>query len=144
MVGDMVIDILRCIGLIVHQKTALADSEILDQYGVGSYGGFAGVPDIEAPEPRSLVRMQRQCHAMTNAAGLALPHKAIFGHAKPDVGAWSDNFDAKRRRVATSAQNNPANAAIERRAKNLADHDGRVFEPVFDREDAAVRDQADS
>src|SRR5262249_22342220 len=86
MLRDMVVDILRRVGLVVHQKPALAEPEVLDQYGIGSFGSFGRIRDIDAPEPSGLARMQGECHAVAKAFCLAVPHKTVFGHAKPDVG----------------------------------------------------------
>ena len=47
--ADMVIDILRGIGLVVHERTALAEAKVLDEYRIGFNVAVTPVGDLDPP-----------------------------------------------------------------------------------------------
>jgi hypothetical protein len=54
----MVIDILRRIGLVVHEEPALAEAQILHEERIASHCRRAIVDDIHPPQPERLTRVQ--------------------------------------------------------------------------------------
>ena len=77
MPGNMVIEILADVGLVVHQEALIAEPEILDEDGVAGEGRVAPVDDVEPPQPDAGVRMQPEGDAMADAARVSLPDKAV-------------------------------------------------------------------
>ena len=55
---DHMVDILRGIGLVVHDEAARAKPKVLDEDRVAGDNGAARVFDIDAPEPESFRRMK--------------------------------------------------------------------------------------
>jgi hypothetical protein len=85
--------------------------------------------------------MQRERYAVAEAARLAFPNKTVGGSAEPAFVARPGGLNGDGRRAA-NAQMKPGNAPIDGRAEQLVDHRRPIFAPMFDREDAAVRENA--
>jgi hypothetical protein len=108
--SDVVIEVLTRVRLVVHQETALAEADILDEDGVAGEHNVTAVVHLHTPHPEILIRKQLQGNLMRNAASLADPDEALVGRSDTAarVGA-SDRDDL--RFIATDAQANTPHAA---------------------------------
>src|ERR1700724_1774152 len=139
---DMMVDILRGVGLVVHQGGTVSEANVLNENRINGPGSFANIRHVHAPKPSGLSRMQRERYAVAESARLAFPNKTVAGSAEPALGARPGGRDGDGRRPAR-AQIQPGDPSIDRRSEQLIDHRRPVFAPVFDREDAAIRKNAD-
>ena len=99
-VGDVVVDILRRVRLVVGDEGTDAQSQVLHEDGIDRHCDFAFVRRVDAPEPCALVGEQAQHHAMADGICHAFPDDAIVGDAKPNVGVRTNYLDVVRARAA--------------------------------------------
>src|SRR5262249_4968620 len=140
--GNVVIDVLRDVGLVVHQEAAAAEAEVLHEDGVARQVDVATVGHLDMPEPEIPLRMQPERDAMGHVVGFAVPYEAVRASAAANAGARPDRLRDKGSGAA-DAQVEPEDAAVVRRAQHLVEHDPVAVALMFDRERAAVRQQAD-
>ena len=95
--GDVMIDILRRVGLIVRKEAATGETNVLHEDHVQRQRAVAPIRDLQVPDPRSLVWLEREGRAVANAARLAFPHDAIFGEAQADGSARANSFSDRWR-----------------------------------------------
>src|SRR5579875_53957 len=136
------VDVLRSIGLVAHQKSALAEADVLDEDRIEGSRRGAGICCLQAPEPGGLAGMQQKLQAVADAAGFPFPRKASIAGAKSCAGICPCGLDSEGSLTGNS-QINPANAITGRRAEQLVDEYWAIRVQVFNGEDAAVRKNAD-
>ena len=93
---DMVIDVLRCIGLVVGYEATEAESQVLDQDRVDRHVIASLVGRFGAPQPRGNVAKQTKRDAMMNTACVAFPHEPIRSDAEPNARARTECFNVAR------------------------------------------------
>ena len=142
MVGDVVVDILRGIGLVVHQERTLAEAHILHEQDIAGRGLRAAVDDLRPPQPERQMRVQPQRHLVAQARALALPDEAILGGAQAQIGISTGRQGQAGRRC-PDAQIKAGDAAVQRRALDQAHPGPATLMPVLDGEQAPVGEQAD-
>ncbi len=118
---DRMVDVLRGVSLVVHDKAARAKAEVLHQDCVAGQRAASDVFDIDAPEPEGRGWMKPQRHAMAQTSRLALPHKAIPPRAEIGLCTRPHRFDNGRIRPAGSDKH-AHDPAAEGRAKHLIEH----------------------
>src|ERR1700730_9767891 len=133
----MMVDILRGVGLVVHQEATVSEANVLNENRIDGPGSLTDIRHFQAPNPSGLSRMQRERYAVSESARLAFPNKTVASSAEPALGALPGGRDGDGRRAA-HAQIQPGDASVDRRSEQLIDHRRPVFASVFDREDAAV------
>src|SRR5271155_314197 len=139
---DMVIDILTCVGFVVHEEIRIAEAEILNEYDVARQLAFAQVMDFDPPQPQVRMRMQPKLNTMLYGARRSLPNKAVVSRADPRERLWAGDRQDRRPGAANPKKQAP-HAAADRRAQHLIDHHSPIFLCVLDGEDRAVGKQAD-
>ncbi len=126
--GDEVVDVLRDIGLVVHQEAPPAEADVLDQNGVHR-AGAPMVFELDAPDPGGAIRVEEKRDAMADAERLARPDEAIGTGAELNVCARSDDLE---RRLAFNAQIDALDGAADRRTKQLIDENRAAFVAMLD------------
>lgn len=139
--GDVMIDILRDVSLVVHEEAAPAEAQVLDQDRVARQLAGATVGEREMPEPDIALRVQPERHSMLQAGTLTVPDETIAGGAETAGSTGSDADDARLR--AAGAQVKATDPAADRRAEHLIEHDAALLMLMFDSEEAAVRQRTD-
>lgn len=136
MAGDMMIDILRGIGLAVHQEAAIAKTDVLKEDEIGRERCAGGVFQRYLPEPRGFAGVQLEADRVLDAGRLAAPAKAALGMTETHGGLRTDDLGRFRlcaadaqifRLCAADAQIKPADAAIDGRSEHLIDHDAALL-----------------
>ena len=140
--GDVVVDVLRRVRLVVHEETALAQSDVLDEDRIPRHFDLPGVRDLEAPQPEIAPGMQPQRDAVPHAAGGAVPDEAVVTGGEIDLGAGPDRLRNHRLRPA-EAEVQPGDPAVQRGALHLIDHGPAALVPVLDGEHAGVGQNGD-
>src|SRR5271168_349863 len=100
--GDVVVDVLRGVGLAVHQETTVTKANVLNENGIDGLGGFADICRVQVPKPSGVPRMQRERYAVAEAARLVFPNKTVAGGAEPALGARPGYHDADGRGAANA------------------------------------------
>ncbi len=110
---DMVVDILRGVGFVVHQEATVAEADVLDENRIEGWRGGACIHCLQMPQPSGVLRMQRECEAEADTACLRFPYKAVSSKTEPGIGAWAGGLEWERS-LAVNAHIHPAYAAIDR------------------------------
>ena len=142
MAGDVVIDVLRRVGFVVHEEAAVAQADVLHQDRIARHCRRAGVRDLDPPEPERVLRVQPKRDVVAHAGGRAIPGEAIGGGAEADLRAGADRL-RDRRLWRADAQVQAGDPAVERGALHLVDQRSAALVLVLDGEDAAVGQDAD-
>ncbi len=138
---DVVVDVLRGIGLVAHDEAAGAEAEVLDQGGVAGERFGAGVGDLDAPQPERALGVEPQGDGMAERRGRALPDDAVVEGGEGGGGPRPDGLEGGR--VGAGAQDQPPDAGAEGRAVDLVDQRAAGGVLVLDGEEAAVGQDAD-
>src|SRR5580700_11563435 len=140
--GDVVVEILTGVGLVVHQEALIAEPEILDQNSVAWELLVAVVGEFDPPKPRVQPRVKPKRDPMSEPALLSFPHIAIVRgpDAKPSFGSYQRQ---SLRPLAARAQIEAGHAVADRQGERLIDDDPTVRFRVLDGEDRAGRQDAD-
>ena len=112
--GNVMIDILRSIGLAVRQEATSGETDVLHDDRVERHRGVACIRHLQVPDPGCLVGLQTQRRAVAQAAGLAFPHDAIIREAHANVGTGAHHLGDQRLRAA-DAHEDSGDAAFDRR-----------------------------
>ena len=142
MSGDVVVDVLRRVGLVVHEEATVAQADVLHEDRIARHGLRAGVRDIHPPQPELVLRVQPKRDAVPHAGSRAVPGEAIGGGAEADLRAGADRL-RDRRLGRADAQVQAGDPAVERRALHLVDQRSTALVLVLDREDATIRQNAE-
>ena len=110
---DMVVDILRSVGFVVHQEATVAEADVLDENCVEGSRGGAYIHRLQMPQPSGVLRIQRECEAVADTARLRFPYKAVSSKTEPGIGAWAGGLEWERS-LAVNAQIHSSYAAIDR------------------------------
>ena len=140
MPANVMVDVLRGVCLVVHQKSTLAQSKVLNQNDVGLRRAIAF--SLGDPEPGFALSMQPKRGAVADACCLARPDDAIATDAEIGARCRAGNTDVLRIRPAEPQQESPDPGA-KRRPEHLVDHDAASSVLMRDIEDRAVRKHAD-
>src|SRR5439155_17969804 len=143
MAGDVVVDVLRRVRLVVGDEGTGAESQVLHEDGIDRHRSSAFVCCLDAPEPCGLVPEHAQRYAMADAFRHAFPDDPVAGHAEPDLGARTDRVDVGRARAA-HAQQNASDAAIDGRGEDLVDEYRAAVASMLDGEDRTVQQNANA
>ena len=141
--GDMVVDVLRDIGFVVHHEAAVAQPQILDQHRIAVDRRRAGVGQLNPPQPDRPVGVQPERHPMADPQRHAFPDEAVGAGGDRDPGGGSDHL-GRGGIGGAAAQDQPANAAFQRGALDLRDQRAAAAMVVADGEQAAVGQQIDA
>ena len=142
MPGDVVVDVLRGVGLVVHDEAAVAEAEVLHEDRVARHRLGAGVRDLHPPQPEVVRGMQPERDAVPQARRRALPDEAIVSGAEADLRAGSDCLH-NRRLWSAEPQVQAADPPVEGRAVDLVDQRPAALVLVLDGEQASVGQDAD-
>ncbi len=142
MAGDVVVDVLRCVGLVVHEEATVAEAHVLHEDRIARHGLRAGVRHLHPPQPEPVLRVQPERDLVAHAAGRTLPDEAIGGGAETDLRAGADRLRDHRLRRA-DAQVQAGDPAVERGALHLVDQRSTALVLVRDGEDATVGEHAE-
>src|SRR5208282_740528 len=110
---DMVVDILRGVGFVVHQEATVAEADVLVENRVEGSRGGACIHRLQMPQPSGVSRIQRECEAAADTARLRFPYKPVSSKTEPGIGAWAGGLEWKWS-LAVNAHIHPAYAAIDR------------------------------
>ena len=142
MPGDVVVDVLRRVRLVVHEEAAFAQADVLDEDRIARHFDVPGVRDLEAPQPEIVPGMQPKRDAVPHAAGGAVPGEAVVTGAEADHRAGPERLRNHRLRPA-EAEVQPGDAAVQRGALHLIDHGPAALVPMLDGEHAGVGQNGD-
>ena len=90
--GNVMIDILRSIGLAVRQEATSGETDVLHEDRVEAHFGVARIRQLQVPDPGCLVGLQTQRRAVAQAAGLTVPDDTISRDAHAHIGAGADDL----------------------------------------------------
>ena len=142
MAGDVVVDVLRRVGLVVHDEATVTEAHVLHENRIARDGLRAGVRHVHPPQPEPLPRVQPKRDAVPQAAAGPLPGEAVGAGAEAGRRAGPDQL-RERRLGRADAQVKAANSAVERGALHLVDQRSTVLVLVLDREDATIGQNAE-
>ncbi len=138
MAGDVVVDVLRRVRLVVGDEGADAKSKVLHEECIDRHCDFACVPHLDMPKPCGPVGEQAQRHAMADAPRQAFPRHPIVGDADSHGGAPANHLDVGRSR-ATRPQQDLPDAAVDRGGQDLIDQYCAVVASMLDGEHRTIR-----
>ena len=142
LVRNMMIDVLRGVRLVVHEKAAVPEPQILHQNDIGRQICRTLVSYLEMPQPDVLPRMQPQREAVMHATCQAVPYEAVIDGTEEDPGARAQDLGDVGG-CSTGAHIDASDAAADRRAEYLVEHRAAAGPLVLDGGNAAIRQRAD-
>ncbi len=139
--GEVVVDVLRGVGLVVGDEAAAAEADVLHERRVAGDGRGPGVRHRDVPEPERPLGVEPERRPVAEPGHRALPDDAVAVDADGGARPGADDLDDLG--AGPDAEEQPADAAVEGRALDLADEGAPGGAVVGDGEDAAVRQDAD-
>ena len=94
--GDVVIDVLRRVSLIVHEEASVAQADVLHGNRITRRWLRAAVRDLQPPQPKLVLWVQPKRDAVPQAVGFAVPGEAIGRGAEADLRAGANRLRDRR------------------------------------------------
>src|SRR5262249_45965177 len=110
--GDMMIDILRSIGLVVHEEAAFAEAQILCDDCIAFESLLAPAGGLAAPQPKGSIRREPKGRSMMDAVRLALPDDPVLIGSEAHICSGADDF-ADERICSSGTQEQAGNTAAD-------------------------------